>query len=78
VVGLIKHGSCGQRKCSSNHATQVRQVHQSNRGSNKEETQNLKVQTKALQGHSALRKVVQPTTRRKACRVEFGRENEYT
>ena len=58
MVGLIKHGSCGQRKCSSNHATQVRQVHQSNRGSNKEETQNLKVQTKALQGHSALSSIL--------------------
>lgn len=41
---------CGQRKCCSNHAIQVKQVHESNRVSNEEETQNLKVQTKARQG----------------------------
>lgn len=49
-------GICGQCKCCFNHATQVKQVHQSNRVSSKEETQNLKVQTKPRQGQSALRK----------------------
>lgn len=42
-VGLIKAWTLWPTQCSSNHATQLKQVHQSNRVSNKKETQNLKV-----------------------------------